>query len=53
MNLSLITSRGIERLRIWDQAIGTDTISIHHALSIKEVNYSFPLYLFNRVPISV
>ena len=52
MNLALMTSRGIERKRIWDQVICTKTIATHHALSIKEVNYLFPLYLYDPAPIS-
>ena len=48
MNLAMMTSRGLERDRVWDQAICLETISTHHSLSIKEVNYHFPLYLFQQ-----
>ena len=46
MNLAMMTSRGLERQRVWDQAICTQAIATHHSLSVKEVNYHFPLYLF-------
>ena len=46
MNLALMTARGIERRRTWDQAICTQTPATLHALSIKEINYLFPLYLY-------
>lgn len=52
MNLALMTSRNIERTRTWDQVICTETIATLHALSIKEGNYLFPLYLYDPAPIS-
>ncbi len=51
MNLAMMTSRGIERKRMWDQAICTQAIATHHSLSVKEVNYHFPLYLYKQAPI--
>ena len=51
MNLAMMTSRNLERKRVWDQAICTQMIATHHSLSVKEVNYHFPLYLYEEVPI--
>ncbi len=42
----MMTSRGLERERIWDQIICTQELASHHALSIKEVNILLPLYLY-------
>ncbi len=47
-NLAMMTSRGLERQRVWDQAICTQAIATHHSLSVKEVNYHFPLYLYQQ-----
>ena len=52
MNLAMMTSRGIERKRMWDQMICTQEIATLHALSIKEGNYLFALYLYDQAPIS-
>ena len=41
----MMTSRGLERDRVWDQAICTQTIATHHSLSVKEVNILLPLFL--------
>ena len=46
-----MTSRGIERMRTWDQVTCTQEIATHHSLSVKEVNYLFPLYLYDQEPI--
>lgn len=45
-NLGLITSRSIEIGRGWEHVFCTDSIIQHHTVSIKEVNYLFPLYLY-------
>ncbi len=45
-NLALMTARGIERDRLWDQVICTQETASHHALSIKEVNVLLPLFLY-------
>ena len=42
----MMTSRGLERDRTWDQAICTRSLATHHSLSVKEVNYHFPLYRY-------
>lgn len=52
MNLAMMTSRNVERERTWDQIICTQEIATLHALSIKEVNYHFPLYLYHHAPIA-
>ena len=48
VNLALMTARGIERRRRWDQALCTQTPAILHALSLKEGNFLLPLYLHRR-----
>ena len=45
-NLALMSARNIERQRTWDQVICTIDLAVLHALSIKEGNYLFPLYLY-------
>ncbi len=50
MNLAMMTSRGLERERTWDQAICTGMTATHHSLSVKEVNTLLPLYLYDPVP---
>ncbi|MCE2489260.1 MAG: hypothetical protein J4G17_04705 [Anaerolineae bacterium] len=48
----MMTSRNLERERVWDQIICTQEMATHHSLSVKEVNYLFPLYLYHGTPIS-
>ena len=45
--MALITSRNIEQKRTWDQITCSETIGTLHALSIKEGNYFFTLYLYD------
>ncbi len=45
-NLCLITARGIEIPRVYDQIFCTNQIISNHSLSIKEINYLFPLYIY-------
>jgi len=45
-NLCLITARGIEIPRVYDQIFCTNQIISNHSLSIKEINYLFPLYTY-------
>ena len=45
-NLGISTTRGTEIDRGWEHILCTDTIIQHHTVSIKEVNYLFPLYLY-------
>ncbi len=52
MNLAMMTSRNLERERVWDQVTCTQEIATHHSLSVKEVNYLFPLYLYHQAPTS-
>jgi len=44
-NIALSTSRGIE-VRKWEHALVVDAPIQHHAVSIKEVDFFFPLYLY-------
>lgn len=45
-NLGLITARGVEVPRTWDQVFTSNTLMQLHTLSIKEVNSLLPLYLY-------
>jgi predicted helicase len=45
-NLGLSTTRSIEIGRGWEHVFCTSKIIQHHTVSIKEVNYLFPLYLY-------
>ena len=45
-NLCLITARGIEVPREYDQIFCSDQIIVNHTLSLKEINYLFPLYTY-------
>ena len=48
----MMTSRNLERSRVWDQTICTQEVATLHALSIKEGNYLFPLYRYDQAPTS-
>jgi predicted helicase len=45
-NLGLCTTRSIEIGRGWEHAFCANNLIQHHTVSIKEVNYLFPLYLY-------
>ncbi|MBE9142044.1 type ISP restriction/modification enzyme [Planktothrix mougeotii] len=45
-NLVLITARGIEVQREYDQIFCTTEIIQNHSLCLKEANYLFPLYIY-------
>lgn len=45
-NICLITARGIEIDREYDQIFCSNQIISNHSLSIKEINYLFPLYIY-------
>jgi len=47
-NLGLITTRNIEIGRGFEHVFATRNIAQHHAVSLKEVNYMFPLYLYRE-----
>jgi predicted helicase len=47
-NLALTFSRNIEQKRSWADILVTDKVFTHHSLSIKEVNYIAPLYLYHE-----
>ena len=45
-NFGLITTRSTEIERGWEHVFCTSHLIQHHTVSIKEVNYLFPLYLY-------
>jgi hypothetical protein len=45
-NIGLSTARSIEIGRGWEHVLCTKEIIQHHTVSLKEVNYLFPLYLY-------
>lgn len=47
-NIGLSFSRNIEQNREWADAFVVDGMITHHTLSIKEVNYLAPLYLYHE-----
>ena len=47
-NLGLCTARSIEIGRGWEHVFCTRDIIQHHTVSLKEVNYLFPLYLYPK-----
>lgn len=54
-NLALCTTRSIEIGRGWEHLFCSKEIIQHHTVSLKEVNYQFPLYLYpnGKVPDSL
>ncbi|MDQ1589571.1 MAG: hypothetical protein QOG71_198 [Pyrinomonadaceae bacterium] len=47
-NLGLSTTRSIEIGRGWEHVFCTSQLIQHHTVSLKEVNYLFPLYLYDE-----
>ena len=45
VNLGIAATRSTEIGRGWEHLLCTDTMITHHTVSMKEVNYLFPLYL--------
>lgn len=45
-NLGLATTRSTEIERGWEHSFCTNGLLTHHTVSVKEVNYLFPLYLY-------
>lgn len=45
-NICLTTIRKADVIQGWSHALCLDGIMVHHALSMKEGNYIFPLYLY-------
>ncbi|OQB43051.1 MAG: N-6 DNA Methylase [Candidatus Latescibacteria bacterium ADurb.Bin168] len=45
-NIAISTTRSIEIGRGWEHVFCTANVIQHHTVSIKEVNYLFPLYLY-------
>jgi predicted helicase len=44
-NLGFVVTRGVEAGGPWQHIFATNKVTGHHAVSIKEVNYIFPLWL--------
>jgi len=49
-NLGISTTRSIEIERGWEHVFCSRNITQHHTVSLKEVNYLFPLYLYPVAP---
>ncbi len=47
-NLSLCSTRAIEIHRGWEHVFCSNQLIQHHTVSLKEVNYIFPLYLYPK-----
>ena len=45
-NRGLATSKRVEGNRAWEHALATNKLITHHTVSMKEVNYLFPLHLY-------
>ncbi|MEF2279119.1 type ISP restriction/modification enzyme [Deinococcus sp. YIM 134068] len=45
-NISLITNKSVEGRKDWEHVFLSNKPVTHHSLSIKEINYQFPLYLY-------
>ncbi len=45
-NLALILPKRVEQMGSWQHALATSTISGHVAVSLKTIDYHFPLYLY-------
>ena len=45
-NLGLSTSRGTEVVGSWEHIFVSKSLTQHHTVSMKEVNYLFPLYVY-------
>jgi predicted helicase len=52
-NLALSTTRSIEIGRGWEHVFCSSQLIQHHTVSIKEVNYLFPLYLYDSTKSSL
>jgi predicted helicase len=52
-NLGLSTARSIEIGRGWEHVFCSSVAIQHHTVSIKEVNYLFPLYLYDEVKVDL
>lgn len=47
-NYGLATTRSVEIERGWEHMLCTDELLMLHSVSVKEVNYLFPLYLYPK-----
>jgi predicted helicase len=52
-NLALSTTRSIEIGRGWEHVFCSQNVIQHHTVSIKEVNYLFPLYLYEDAKVDL
>lgn len=54
-NIGLVCPRAVEIGRPWEHLMCVSTMAQHHAVSLKEANYVFPLYLYENgeVPASL
>lgn len=46
-NIGLTLTRNLEQQREWADVLVSEGMITHHSLSIKEVNYSLPLYIYH------
>lgn len=46
-NIGLSTTRSVEIMRGWEHIFCTADMIQHHTVSLKEVNYLFPLYIYD------
>lgn len=47
-NLALILPRRVEYMGSWQHALATDALSDHVAVSLKTIDYHFPLFLYSE-----
>jgi hypothetical protein len=52
-NIGLSTTRSIEIGRGWEHVFCSSQIIQHHTVSLKEVNYLLPLYVFRTCSIEL
>ena len=45
-NLGISTTKSIEIMQGWEHALVSNSLIQHHTVSMKEVNYLFPLYIY-------
>lgn len=45
-NISLVTNKSVEGDKDWEHVFVSNGLITHHSISIKEINYQFPLYLY-------
>jgi hypothetical protein len=45
-NLALVTPKRVEHVGAWQHVLGTNAVSEHVTVSLKTIDYHFPLYLY-------